>query len=78
MFRPLLWAIFRSQFLYIRGKYIVCYKIYQSKIQRDLVFVQYSITNILLCFMTYPDLNLVMNSIRILNVNEMSLNFRLI
>jgi len=28
--------------------------------------------------MIYPDLNLVMNSIRILNDNEISLNFRLI
>jgi len=31
---------------------------------------------IMLCFMIYPDLNLVMNSIRILNNNEISLNFR--
>jgi len=29
-------------------------------------------------FMIYPDLNLVMNSIRILNDNKISLNFRLI
>ena len=28
--------------------------------------------------MIYPDLNLVMNSIRILNNNEISLSFRLI
>ena len=34
-------------------------------------------TIILLCFMIYPDLNLVMNSIRILN-DEITLNFRLI
>ena len=45
MFRPLLWAIVRSQrYIYIRGKYITCHKIYQSKIQRDLFFFQYSIT----------------------------------
>jgi len=35
-------------------------------------------TIILLCFMIYPDLNLVMNNIRVLNENEISLNFRLI
>ena len=35
-------------------------------------------TIILLGFMIYPDLNLVMNNIRILNNNEISLNFRLI
>jgi len=29
-------------------------------------------------FMIYPDLNLVMNSIRILNNNEISLSFKLI
>ena len=28
--------------------------------------------------MIYPDLNLVMNNIRVLNENEISLNFRLI
>ena len=33
---------------------------------------------ILLGFIIYPDLNLVKNSIRILNNNEISLNFRLI
>jgi len=35
-------------------------------------------TIILLGFMIHPDLNRVMNSIRILNNNEISLNFRLI
>ena len=35
-------------------------------------------TVILLYFMIYPELNLVMNSIRILNNNEISLIFRFI
>jgi len=35
-------------------------------------------TTILLGFMIYPERNLVMNSIRVLNDKEISLNFRLI
>ena len=38
MFRPLLWAMFRSQ----RKLYNISHKIYQSKIQQDLFVVQYS------------------------------------
>ena len=52
--------------IYSRKLYNISHKIYQSKTQQDLVVVQ------------YPDLNLVMNSIRILNNNEILLSFRLI
>jgi len=39
--------------------------------------IRFIMSIILLGFMTYLDLNLVMNSIRILNKNEISFNFRL-
>ena len=48
---------------------IYCSSFKMSTVNNDYYIVR---------FMKYPYLNLVMNSIRILNNNEISLNFRLI